>query len=86
MGRPPSEQGKTTRRRILAELVRRYLEFEVPISVEAMANLLDVRPGTLRFHVDRLRMEGLVHLEALWITRSGFEKVTAETTYPQIEA
>lgn len=83
MGRPPSEQGKATRRRILAELARRYTEFEVPISVEAMANLLGVRPGTLRFHVDRLRMDGLVHLEALWITRAGFERVNSEATYPQ---
>ncbi len=72
MGRGPSQEGIEARQRILAELARRWREFESPPSWLGLAADLEMPIGTLRFHVGALQKQGLMHPTGLWITRAGY--------------
>jgi DNA-binding transcriptional ArsR family regulator len=71
MGRGPSKKGEEARRRILAELARRYSEFEPPPTWGELCAALAMSNGSLELHLRGLRSAGLVHERALWITRAG---------------
>lgn len=72
MSRGPSAKGLEARRHILAELARRYSEFEAPPTWIELATSVGMGYGTMQFHVAKLRQDGLIHPSALWITRAGF--------------
>lgn len=75
MGRGPSKKGIEARQRILAELARRYLEFEEAPTFLQLADVTGIKGGNLQGHVAILRTEGLIHARTLWITRSGYKAV-----------
>lgn len=78
MGRGPSKKGEEARRRILAELARRYSEFEPQPSYAQLAAALGMGYGGMIGHVRVLREAGLIHPPPdLWITRAGFEAIRA---------
>lgn len=80
MGRGPSQEGIEARQRILAELARRYLEYEAPPGWVEMHTALGMGKGTLEHHVRWLRDRGLVHPGSLWITRAGLDAVAKNKT------
>lgn len=75
MGRGPSKKGEEARQRILAELARRYAEFELPPTWDALASETGMPLATMRYHVARLQARGLINPAGLWITRAGFEEI-----------
>ena len=75
MGRGPSQKGVEARRRILAELARRWEEVEPPPTWKAMMAAVGMSNGSLEHHLRGLREDGLVHEEALWITRAGLGQI-----------
>lgn len=76
MGRGPSKKGEEARRRILAELARRYAEFEPQPSYAQLAKDIGMGYGSMIGHVRVLRAAGLIHPQPdLWITRAGFEAI-----------
>lgn len=76
MGRGPSQKGIEARRRILAELARRWEEFEPQPSYVELAKDLSMGYGGMIGHLRILRDAGLVHPQPdLWITRAGFEEI-----------
>lgn len=79
MGRGPSAKGLEARRRILAELGRRYSEFETPPTWIELSQAVGMGYGTMQFHVAKLRQDGLIHPSALWITRAGFMDIGGHT-------
>lgn len=75
MGRGPSKKGIEQRRKILAELARRYLEFEPQPTTMQLSSATGIPRGTLEHHLRMLRKSGMMHPNDLWITRAGFESV-----------
>lgn len=73
MGRGPSQKGIEQQRKILAELVSRYLEFEPQPTTMQLSEATGIPRGTLEHHLRMLRKSGMVHPNDLWITRAGFD-------------
>lgn len=71
MVKRPTGKGTAQRQRILAELARRYVEFEPHPSGEELREMMGMGRGTLDYHLRVLRGAGLVHPDDLWITRLG---------------
>lgn len=74
MGRKPTAEGQAKRDAILRALAMRYLKFDLPPTVDGMAAELGMGSGTFRYHVDRLRIQRLVHPAGLWITEAGLAR------------
>lgn len=75
MGRGPHKAGDAQRHRILDALAGKVDNWQEPVSAADLAAELGISPTAVRFHVDKLRAAGLVHLGSLWITRAGYIEI-----------
>lgn len=81
MGRGPSQKGIEARQKILAELARRWEEFEPQPSYAELAAELGMSYGVFQHHLRGLRAAGLVQPPPdLWITRAGYLEIRGNTT------
>ena len=65
--------GRQMRALILADLASRWERHELPPSERKLAIDLKLKRGQVRYHLEGLREDGLIHGGMVWLTRAGFE-------------
>lgn len=78
MGRGPSQKGIEQRRKILAELARRWENMEPELSIAVLAREMGIERNSFYHYLKDLRDLGLVHPSAVLVTPAGYAEIRGQ--------